>query len=60
MNGHRVLVTFTEEQWTLLQSLRGLLGRGDADTVRTIVISWFVQQGMLSESIRGKREEGVD
>jgi len=52
-----VLVTFTPEQWALLQSAKGVLGKGDADTVRAIVVSWFIQQGLVSESIKGRRRE---
>jgi len=50
-------VTFTPEQWALLQSAKGVLGKGDADTVRAIVVSWFIQQGLVSESIKGRRRE---
>lgn len=57
MRPRGVLVTFTPEQWALLQSAKGVLGNGDADTVRAIVVSWFIQQGLVSESIKGKRRE---
>ena len=38
----RVLVTFTAEQWEALESMRGELGRSDADIVRNIVVFWLM------------------
>jgi len=38
----RVLVTFTAEQWESLKSMKGELGRSDADIVRNIVVFWLM------------------
>jgi hypothetical protein len=45
----RVLVTFTQQQWELVRPLIGRMGRGDADTVRGIVVSWLFEKGLGTE-----------
>lgn len=45
----RVLVTFTKEQWDVIDSLKGQLGRGDAGVVNSIVINWLIEKGLLIE-----------
>jgi len=46
----RVLVTFTPEQWRIIESLKGEMGRGDADAVRTIVVSWLIEKGFAGRA----------
>ncbi len=46
------MVTFTPEQLRVLRTLRGNLGRGDAEVVRTIVVSWLMANGYLPEKVR--------
>lgn len=48
----RVLVTFTEEQWKFIDSLRGSMGNADADIVRNIVISWLSEKSFISSSAK--------
>ncbi len=48
----RVLVTFTAEQWQTLETLKGELGRSDADVVRNIVISWLINKRFLVDQKR--------
>jgi aryl-alcohol dehydrogenase-like predicted oxidoreductase len=48
----RVQVTFTEEQWGLIERLRGLLGRDDAETVRNIVLAWLTEKSIVAESVK--------
>ena len=40
----RVQVTFTEEQWRLIEKFRGLMGNDDAEIVRCIVLSWLAER----------------
>ena len=50
----RVLVSFTPEQWKLIESVKGEMGRGDADAVRTIVVSWLIEKDIAIQSIMNK------
>jgi hypothetical protein len=54
----RVLVTFTAEQWALIRPLIGRVGRGDADTVRGIVVSWIFEKGYGSREVAPPRAAG--
>lgn len=51
MAAKRVLVTFTAEQWKTIESLKGLVGRGDADLVRSIVLNWLMEKGYFARTI---------
>ncbi len=50
--GHKVQVSFTDEQWSLLKKVKGALGKADADVVRNIVIAWLSEKSILSTSIK--------
>ena len=56
MTKKRVQVTFTEEQWKLLQSLRGEFGDGDADIVRNIVLAWLSEKSFITSTVKDKKE----
>jgi len=45
----RVQVTFTEEQWKLIERLRGVMGSDDAELVRNIVLTWLSEKSIVSE-----------
>jgi hypothetical protein len=49
----RVQVTFTKEQWSLIERFRGIMGRDDAEIVRNIVLSWLSEKSLVSESAKG-------
>ena len=54
----RVQVTFTEEQWSLIERFRGVMGSDDAEIVRNIVLAWLAEKSVVSESVkRGMKEE---
>jgi len=48
----RVQVSFTEKQWKLIERLRGEMGDGDADIVRTIVLAWLAEKSFISETVK--------
>lgn len=56
----RVQVTFTEEQWSLIERFRGVMGNDDAEVVRNIVLAWLAEKSVVAESVkrRIKEEEG--
>ncbi len=53
----RVQVTFTDEQWYLLEMFRGEMGEGDADIVRNIVLSWLAEKSLISTIVKRKLTE---
>ena len=56
--GHkRVQVTFTEEQWNLIDNFRGEMGNGDSEIVRNIVLAWLSEKSFISVSVKGKLSE---
>jgi hypothetical protein len=56
----RVQVTFTEEQWSLIERFKGVMGNDDAEIVRNIVLAWLAEKSIVAESVkrRMKEEEG--
>jgi len=58
----RVQVTFTEEQWSLIERFRGVMGSDDAEIVRNIVLAWLAEKSVVSESVKKgmKMEKGEE
>jgi len=50
----RVQVAFTENQWKLLEKLRGEFGNGDAEIVRNIVIAWLAEKSLISTTVKNR------
>jgi hypothetical protein len=50
----RIQVNFTQEQYNLIQKLKGELGGSDADVVRTIVINWLTEKSFISTTLKEK------
>ncbi|MES2154286.1 MAG: hypothetical protein V4510_04045 [bacterium] len=48
MQVRRVQVTFTEAQWALIASLRGVMGDSDATVVRNMVMAWLAEKSLLT------------
>lgn len=53
----RVQVSFTENQWRMIELLRGELGETDADIVRNIVLAWLSEKSLVSSSAKNKMEK---
>jgi len=51
-NVKRVQVTFTKEQWQLIEKLRGVFGVTDSEIVRNIVLAWLAEKSMISFFIK--------
>lgn len=54
----RVQVSFTSEQWDLIESLKGNMGNSDADAVRNIVLAWLAEKSFISTTV--KKEMDLD
>jgi hypothetical protein len=55
----RVLVSFTNEQWGILDSLRGEFGKGDAEIVRNIVLAWLSEKSFVTDSAKRRINDTV-
>ncbi|MFW5903069.1 MAG: CopG family transcriptional regulator [archaeon] len=51
-NRKRVQVSFTEDQWELIEKLQGKLGDSDSAIVRNIVISWLAEKSFISNVVK--------
>jgi len=52
MSIKRIQVTFTKEQWKLVEKLKGVLGNTDSEIVRNIVLAWLAEKSIISEIIK--------
>jgi len=48
----RVQATFTEEQWSLMERFRGIMGNRDAEIIRNVVLAWLAEKSVVSESVK--------
>ena len=56
----RVQVTFSAKQWRLLERLRGEMGDGDADIVRTITMAWLAEKSLVSTTVKQRMSREDD
>jgi len=52
----RVQVSFTEEQWKLIERFRGVMGTDDAEIVRNIVLAWLAEKSLIASTIKKEVE----
>jgi len=52
----RVQVTFTGEQWSLIERFRGVMGNDDAEIVRNIVLAWLAEKSVVSGAVKKMAE----
>ncbi|MGC9517486.1 MAG: hypothetical protein ACP5C3_07305 [Methanomicrobiales archaeon] len=52
----RIHLTFSEEQWKILEKFKGVMGQGDAEIVRNIVLAWLAEKSMISTEIKSKEK----
>ena len=50
----RIQVNFSDEQYELLQKLKGELGNSDSDVVKNITISWLIEKSFISTTLKTK------
>ncbi|MEM3551242.1 MAG: hypothetical protein QXV01_09165 [Candidatus Bathyarchaeia archaeon] len=50
----KIQVTFTNEQWKLLEKLRGTMGDADSEIVRNIVIAYLSEKSYIKEEAFNK------
>ncbi len=52
----RVMVNFTDEQWKIIEKLRGVMGNSDSELVRNIVIAWLSEKGYLKAQTQEEKK----
>ena len=50
----RIQVNFTDEQYELLQKLKGELGTSDSDVVKNITMAWLTEKSFISTTLKTK------
>lgn len=50
----RIQVSFTKEQWKLLNHFKGEMGESDAEVIRNIVMSWLAEKGFIAQVVKNK------
>jgi hypothetical protein len=50
----RIQVTFTKEQWKLIEKLKGEMGITDSEIVRNIVMGWLMEKSFISSTLKLK------
>ncbi|MCQ6254032.1 CopG family transcriptional regulator [Methanocaldococcus sp.] len=48
----RIQVTFTKEQWSMIEKFRGILGESDAELIRNIVLIWLSEKSIITTKIK--------
>ena len=56
--GHKVQVSFTDEQWRLIMKAKERMGTTDADIVRNIVIAWLSEKSIISQCLKDEMSRG--
>ena len=50
----RIQVNFTDEQYDLLQKLKGELGSSDSEVVKNIAMAWLTEKSFISTTLKTK------
>jgi len=50
----RVQVTFSQDQWNMIEKLKSEMGFSDSDVVRNIVIAWLAEKSFISIHAKNK------
>jgi hypothetical protein len=56
----RVQVTFTEEQWSLIERFKGVMGNDDAEIIRNIVLAWLSEKSVIASIAKVRLKGGKD
>lgn len=48
----RVQVSFTADQWEVIEGMKDTLGDSDADVVRNIVLAWLAEKSFITHHLK--------
>ena len=51
----RIMVNFTDEQWTVLERFRGLFGNTDSEIVKYVLMSYLSEKTYIKRRIEEQR-----
>lgn len=51
----KVQLVFTDEQWEVIEDLKGIFGEKDAEIVRNVVLSWLSEKSLISERVKKQK-----
>jgi len=54
----RVQVTFTADQWRLIERFKGIMGSDDAEVVRNIVLAWLAEKSVVTSEVKKEGRTG--
>ena len=54
----RIQVTFTKEQWALIEKLKGEMGVTDSEVIRNVVMGWLMEKSFISTTLKNRIFEG--
>lgn len=54
MRKKRVQVTFSPDQWNMVEKLKSEMGATDSDVVRNIVIAWLAEKSFITTYAKNK------
>ena len=57
-NMKRIQVTFTKEQWALIEKLKGEMGVTDSEVIRNVVMGWLMEKSFISTTLKNRIFEG--
>lgn len=50
----RIQVNFTDEQYELIQKLKGELGNSDSEVIKNITIAWLIEKSFISTTLKSR------
>jgi hypothetical protein len=48
----RIQLVLTQEQYDLIQKLKGELGASDSEVIRNIVLAWLTEKSFISSTLK--------
>ena len=53
----RVMVNFTDEQWKIIEKLRGKIGKSDSELIKNIVIAWLSEKSFIKQAVESEESK---
>lgn len=52
----RVNITFTQDQFKIIQKFKGIMGNTDSEIIRNIVLAWLCEKSIISTKVKEKED----
>lgn len=52
-------MSFTEDQWLLIEKFKGVMGNDDAEVVRNMVLAWLAEKSVITDAVKKENEKEV-